>query len=173
MPVEFPDVGSPDGGNLFIRLKDGESINLILRGRLHAFKIHWISGRSSLCLGKKDCEACKSGNKAKFRFNANVIVKEGENYVVKIWEQGWQMFEQLREWGKEMDLEITPIKITRKGSGQNDTTYVPIPLKPITPAQNDQFRAMKLYDLANLDQELAATQQPPAAGDFNFEDISF
>lgn len=174
MAVEFPDVSNEESRNMFVKIKDGETVNLILRGRLHAYKIHWGQGKSVPCVGKKDCELCRDGNKAKFRFNANVIVKEGSDYVVKIWEQGWTTFEQLREWGKEMDLEITPIKVSRKGSGQNDTTYLMVPLKTITPAQNDLFRAMKLYDLANLDKELDEVQQAPSQdGDFNESDIPF
>lgn len=173
MALEFPDVSSESSGNLFVKMKDGDSVVMVLRGRLHAFRIHWRNQKASLCMGKEKCAECASGNKPSFRFNVNAIVKDGKEYVVKVWEQGWMIFEQLREYAQEMDLEITPIKVSRKGSG-TDTNYVIIPMQKITAEQNDQFRAMKLHDLANLDKELSQpTTQLAQPGQFNEETIPF
>jgi hypothetical protein len=118
-----------EGGKNFVKLKGGESVTGLFIGELYEFRQHWSEGRGSqLCSGDK-CEACKAGQKPSFRFRLNFIVKEGENYVPKVFEQGWTVYEQLRGLHDEYDLTKTVVKVARQGDGKNDTTYTVLPAK--------------------------------------------
>jgi hypothetical protein len=62
-------------------------------------------------------------------------------------EQGWKVYEQLRNINKETPLEHTLIKISRTGAGQNDTNYFAMPVKPVTPDIAKQIESLALIDL--------------------------
>src|SRR6266850_4543563 len=112
----------------FFKLKNGESVAVVFVGEPYDFKQHWINQKPSLCTQNSDCPQCKRGNKPSFRFRLNGVVREGEEYVCKIWEGGWTIYENLMVINGEYPLEKTALKITRKGDG-TDTTYPMIPAR--------------------------------------------
>lgn len=147
----------------FIKLKDKEKIQGVFRGDPEDFRIHWADKKSSLCKGDH-CGLCAQGNESKFRFRINFITPEGEGYVAKILEQGWQTYEalmQLQESG--YDLEMHLMIISRIGTGLN-TQYSIIPSpKGMIPANKVALiNAVKLNDLSHKVQTQAAAEPAPA-----------
>lgn len=118
------------GGNDFVKLADGESIIGVFRGDVYDFKQHWDNGakRGVLCTGREGCALCLKGEKPSFRFRLNLLLKEADAYVPKIFEQGWTVYENLRALHSDYDLEKTIIKITRSGTEKN-TSYTILPVK--------------------------------------------
>lgn len=160
MPLEFPDVSMSDGQDSkdFIVLKDGGSIQGILKGKVIVFYKHGFGQSSSICPGTSNCEKCKEGDKKKFRCRFNFIINENGNFVPKILEQGWKAFEDIKALEKEggYDLEKTVTKITRKGAGKNDTVYSFIPLQnqTISDAVAKKLAEVKLLDLVPKKEEV-------------------
>lgn len=141
-----------EGSKDRIKLKSGESIKGVFMGDTYEFKQHWKDSKPSLCPGETECSRCASGEKASFRFQLNLIVKENDTYVAKVFEQGWKVFldlKALHEGG--YDLEKYLVKITRNGSTMNDTTYsiVPVPNGLLTAAQLKEIASVKLISLTN------------------------
>lgn len=135
-------------GKAFVKLKDGETIRGVLRGNPFSFRQHWTDNRSLLCPGNEVCDLCKQGKKSSFRFRLNFVVKEGETYSPKIFEQGYTVYDYLRDLNEEYDLENTPVKITRKGEGKN-TSYVILPEpKPLTKEAAAAIAKVELLELA-------------------------
>lgn len=120
---DLPESGP---GN-YVRLKDKESITGIFRGDIYDFYSLWENGKPKIV------EESVFG--ARFRFKINFVVKEGSTYLVKIFEQSQTVYQQLSELHDEYDLEKTLIKITRNGSGKNDTTYTLMPLRQEVPEE--------------------------------------
>lgn len=143
----------------FLKLKDGESATGVLVGDPFELKNHWTGSKSERCTQDENCEHCNAGKKPTFRFRLNFIVKEGENYVAKILEQGWKTYEALRELNVEYALEKHLIKISRKGSGLNDTVYSVIPVKDgsLSEAKLETISKVKLHDLSLTDQSQKET----------------
>jgi hypothetical protein len=161
MALEIPnDIG---GGGIdskhFIKLKDGESVTCVLQGKMRILRKHWKNKQPILCTGKAVCPECQAGDKPKFTFQLNAIVKESSGYVCKILEQGFMMFENVRALNNEIDLEKTPIKIVRKGAGI-DTIYTIIPLAQLDAAKEEAVKSVELFDLENLD---APVNEPKAS----------
>lgn len=108
-------------GNMFLKLKDGESVKVILRGDPYEFYSKWENGKSIL--------SDESDRDARFRFRMNVVVREGNSYVAKIWEQGPTAYNTLKELiDSGYDLEKTILNIKRIGQELN-TTYSILPTK--------------------------------------------
>ncbi len=143
----------------FLKLKDGETISGIFRGDLFEYRLHWADNRGIVCTGH-DCELCKAGNKSKFRFRLNFIVKEGKDYVAKVFEQGWKTYELLSSMNdSDYPLEKYVLKITRRGIGL-DTSY------SIMPAPNGLVSAeteAKLKDVSlNVLDHITEAEKEPA-----------
>lgn len=135
-----------------IKLKAGESIKGVFMGEVHEFRQHWADNKPTLCPGQNDCSKCANGEKPSFRFQINLVVKENDAYVAKVWEQGWTVFlalKSLHEGG--YDLEKYLMKISRTGSTKNDTVYsiVPVPNGLLTPAQLKEIAQVKLIQLTD------------------------
>jgi len=138
------------GADVFIRLADGQSIEGVLRGDPYEFWQHWVNKIPSECKGK-GCQLCAEGSKAIFRFRINMIVKgEDGNLIAKIFEQGKTIYQLLQDLSVSgYDLEVTKIKIARKGSTMSDTTYnvLPVPNGVLNEYQLKAVQAVKLNDL--------------------------
>ncbi len=111
--------GSGEGSKTFLTIKDGESVNAVFRGEIHEFYTKWIEGKSQL-VGADDPEG-------KLRFRVNAIVKEGSQFVAKIWEFGRPVYDQLSEINAEYPLETIKVKVSRRGV-KLETTYMILPL---------------------------------------------
>lgn len=141
-------------GKHFVKLKAGEKIKGIFRGDPLEFRIHWTANRSSDCPGADQCEHCKTGLKAKFRFRINFITKENETYVAKIFEQGWVTYEILDSLHEPYNLEKTVVEVTRRGEALN-TSYTVVPVPPpngqVSPELEKKLSAIILHDLKNIE----------------------
>lgn len=143
----------------FIKLKDGESISGSFAGDPYEFYQHWKGGRSVICPGKDTCASCKEGDKGTFRFRLNLIVKEGDVYVAKVFEQGGKIYDYLRDMDREYKgLERVPVKITRKGTEKN-TSYVILPQAPFTSKQLATLAKVPLLDLTPTTVTAAPAEQ--------------
>lgn len=114
-----PKVAGEGGGN-FLRLKDGESVKGILQGEPYEFRTLWSGGRPQV--------VAEGTPKSSFRFRMNIVIKENDKYVMKIWEQGAIVYNTLKGFSEEYDLEKTVLKVTRQGSTKDNTDYAIVPL---------------------------------------------
>jgi hypothetical protein len=115
------DISEGNGGSQnFLRLKDKETVTGVFRGDIHELFVLWENGKSR--------EVTPGTQGAKFRFRVNFVLKDGANYVPKIFEQGLVVYRQLADLHAEYDLPNTVVKITRNGTG-TDTTYTIMPVK--------------------------------------------
>jgi hypothetical protein len=136
-------------GKNFIRLKAGESVRGVFRGEPFDFKQHWVNNRGQMCPGD-GCALCAEGKKPSFRFRINFIINDNGAYVAKVFEQGWTVYETMKNLHEsEYNLDLHQMKITRHGSGQNDTTYsiIPVPNGTIDEAKEKVLSSIKLHEL--------------------------
>ena len=156
----------------FIRLKSDETIVGLFRGDIYDFRQHWTNGKSEVCIGE-GCQYCAEKKKPAFRFRINLILNEGGKYIPKIFEQGWTVYDALRELHKEYDLEHTLVKITRKGTSMNDTSYTIIPAKAQLTAE--QKKAVEKVELLPLEHQsrTKSEKQEPAMAEAGEDDIGF
>lgn len=176
--MEFK-TGNSNSKNL-LKLKGGESVKGVFKGDPYEFRQHWENNKPYPCLGQGLCERCANGEKASFRFQINIIVKENGESVAKVWEQGWTVFlalKALHEGG--YDLEKYLMKISRTGSTKNDTVYsvVPVPNGLLTPAQLKEIASVKLIQLTDKPQqtkEQKVVNEPQKAPDYEpIDEIPF
>ena len=76
-------------------------------------------------------------------------MNENGAYVSKVWEQGWTIYQTLEGLNEDYNLEEHLMKITRKGSGQNDTTYTILPV-PNGGLSKEQLQAVSTVPLPDL-----------------------
>ena len=133
----------------FIKLKGGESVTGVLRGEPIEYE-----------------EPFKAGDKPRFQFQLNIVVKENQALSAKILRGGWKLYEQLRHLAEAgWEMEKVYMKISRTGTTQNDTVYsaTPSPV-PVPQATLDQVAQVKLHELIIPGNEQHAQPQP---GDFD------
>ncbi len=138
--MKFPKFDNQNHGDssVYLRLKDGESVNAVFVGELYEFKIKWVNNKSQVT-GAGDPEG-------KRRYKCNVIVpEEGKGLVCKVWEFGALVCEQLSDINEVYPLGETKVRIMRKGTG-TDTVYMLLPLlkEPLSPQQKSMIDSMKL-----------------------------
>lgn len=139
----------------YVKLKDGESITGIFVGEPFTYRQHWSEGKAQPCKGE-GCDSCASGSKGSFRFRINLIVKEGENYIAKILEQGARFYDaitSLEESGYALEDHL--MKISRRGSTMNDTTYSVLPVPNSNSAHLKEIVTQaKLNDLGFVEEDI-------------------
>lgn len=159
----------------YFKLKNGQTVKGIFRGELYEFKQHWKDKKSVLCPETEACELCKLGDKPKFRFRVNFIVRdENGAYIAKVMEQGWNFYKTLRNTNESYDLEKNVLQITRHGDDIH-TTYavLPVPNGAVTDKLEAELKALTLNDLSHsitADSNEEAEEQPPYPTD---SDIPF
>lgn len=136
--------GSGSNGK-FIKLASDESITGILMGdHVEFYKIF---------KDPKDYpinDAPPEGGK--FRFKINMIVTEDKAYVAKILEGGAQIFNAISDLQDAgYNLEETVVKLSRKGSGKDNTKYslVTTPIK-LTDVQIANIKKVPLNLLSSV-----------------------
>ena len=157
---DLPETGS--GSNNFLKLKDKESVVGIFRGEPRDFFAMWD--------GKKYVEVAEDDPNGFFRFKINFVVKEGSNYVAKIFENGSQVYKQLAELHTEYDLQETTVKITRNGTG-TDTSYSILPLLK-TPPSKETLAFLKKLELLPLE-PINANREFVAKDSSNSDEMNF
>lgn len=134
------DIDSNGGSKNFLKLKDKESVTVIFRGEPHEFYIAWENNKSKIVE--------KGSPRAQFRFRINVILKENGTLVSKVWEQGATVYNMLRDFNEEVDLEQTFLKISRNGEGkQTSYTLIPTTKTKMTKELQAQIDAIPLQAL--------------------------
>lgn len=137
MKFSKKEIKSDGGSHLYLRVKDGESVNVILRGEIHEFRIKWENGKS--------IEIPESDSSRMNRFRLNAVIYENGAFVAKLWEFGLTVYNQLSDINDVYPLEKTKIRVSRKGTG-TDTTYMLLPMlnEPLSQGALKSIEAVKL-----------------------------
>lgn len=145
------------GGNLFLKIEDGQSVTVVLKGEIHTFYTRWVDNKSQLV------SAGDEGAKKRFRVNA--IVFENGRFISKILEFGTPLYIQFSDINDEYPLEQTKLKITRRGQ-KLETTYVVLPLlkEPLTEKMLQEIESVPL----NILEHRAPTPPDDERNEFGF-----
>lgn len=165
--------GSMDSKN-YLRLKDKESVKGVFAGEPYSFRRHWVVNKSVPCTEDLKCPHCIAGLRATFSFRINFLIKENDNYVCKIFEQGWSVYQLLKQINSEYDLEKHIVKISREGSGPNDTNYtiLPVPNGLIKDDLAKKLIKIELHDLKHkVETETQHSKQTESPASSYFEPI--
>jgi hypothetical protein len=151
------------GPGKFIKLKDGESIYVILRGDIKTSYQKWNGSTY---------EPAKKGEEgASLRFKVNAVVFEDKKPVVKILEGGGHLYFDLKTINDEYALEITMIKISRAGERQG-TRYTVMPAGPKAQPDANMLTAIESLTLHSFEPKGAEPVKPSVGADLPnfFED---
>lgn len=122
--MKFPPRAQSDsyeGVGHFLRLKDGDKVTGILIGELHEFYAKGFGAQTEI-VGPNE------GGKRKYRHN--LVIKEGKDYVAKVWEFGPKIYDQLSDFeAAGWDLKKTLITVSRTGTTKENTRYTVTPNK--------------------------------------------
>ncbi len=140
-----------EGGNsMFIRLKDGDSVEGVFRGQPHTFYQSfgdraeydkWAEGRS-------------------FKFKINFVVNEAGHLNVKIFQGGATIRDAILDAKEEYGLDCI-YKIKRTGSTKEDTRYAVLFKQKLTPEGIEAVNAMELKRLTSDLKEPSPDGAPP------------
>jgi hypothetical protein len=148
---ETPTIGSGssgDGGKeLFLKLKDGESVRGLFQGEPRVFTAIWD--------GQTYVETPKADG-GKFRFSVNILVEENGKWTAKIFEQGAVVYSSLKDLNEEYPLEDTLVKITRNGE-KTETTYSILPVPPKAQPDEKTLKKIKEIPLHSLEKKKPLT----------------
>lgn len=147
--MEFTELSAGKGSGtseFILRLKDGDKVKLLLRGKIEIFKVKW-NGTYYEVLTPEAAKA--AGKEAKFRFRVNAVTETEGKYSVGILEQGYGLYKNLAIMNDDYPLEKNWMRLSRRGSGPTDTEYhiVPAPGGVVTPEEDAKLSKLKLHDL--------------------------
>lgn len=151
--MNFPDVEKPAGsGNgpgagAYLKLADGQKVRGVFMGDPHLFHQHWPKGgNKALCTQTDDCAMCKSGDRAKFRFAVNFMVKVDEVWQAKVFENGYGTYLDLKTLHEDYGLPMTLVTLSRSGTGK-DTRYSIMPVKDNGGWKAENFKKLSAIPL--------------------------
>lgn len=127
-----PNLIPPSGGGSYLKLKHGEN-KIRIVSEAEVFGKHFKNKKSTVCLGKEECDLCQEGDKPKPSWLMWVIDRTDGN--LKMLEAGYQIISQIQkmaqssEYGFE-DLPNYDIIIQKEGEAL-ETEYT------VTPARKD------------------------------------
>lgn len=98
----------------FLKLKDGESIEVVFVGQPHTFYQAYKD--------PNEYQEWKEGRSFKFRINVAVYNKEDDSFKIGLWQQSKTFLKALVEAKKEYGMDCL-YKIKRSGATKDDTTY--------------------------------------------------
>lgn len=148
--------GSTDSKN-YLRLKDKESAKGLFVGDPYEFKAHWNGKSDDICTEDNICSHCALDQRPRFRFRINFIVKESNEYITKVFEQGLTTYERLKELNDgEYNLDTHLVTISRSGSTKDDTKYSILPVKngELKPDQLREILKAPLHDLKHKTEDI-------------------
>jgi hypothetical protein len=132
-----------------LKVESGKDVRGVFAGDPVEWFVHWPDGadHSTICVGRKSCELCREGDKAKFRFRVNFIINENGAFTAKIFEGGAGVYKQLKElqdagWDLEKNLMII------KKTGEKLTTrwtISPVPNGALSESQLKVIKQMPLH----------------------------
>lgn len=114
--------GGGSGKDDFLKLKDGDKINVVFRGEIYEFYQIWVFGGE-----KQIFDHRVKGSSARFKANVVLTPIQGQP-VVKIWEFGTMVYNQLADINEVYPLEKTVVRISRTGSTKDNTSYGVLPI---------------------------------------------
>ena len=120
----------------YIRLKAGEFVECVFRGAPYTFYQKF----------KDVNEYSEPGEGRSLKFRINVIVKEGNVYVAKLFQQGGTVLKDLIAARNEYGLDCI-FKIKREGSTKDDTKYHILFKSNLTDDQKKLFATIDLLEL--------------------------
>lgn len=145
----------PEGSSgAFLKVKDGESVRIIVVGESQElWKSPYVMGEASVIVpaGTKD---------AQWKFRVNVAIVVGKEMVMKIWEGGRELGEQLEDLGDNYDIHNVVFLLTRKKKS-NRVSWALMPLPdPISERTKDKIANMELHDLSEKKSKKGAIDTP-------------
>ncbi len=135
MDFDAPSTTQSTGSTKYLKLKDGESVNIILRGNVHRFfSIFGVKG-----------EVSREMPGAKLRYKVNAIVSIEGKFEAKILEYGKMINDEFYKCSQVCDVTKTKLKLSCRGKGLK-TEYFAMPIvnEPIPPAVMKQIEAVPL-----------------------------
>lgn len=137
MAINFPpDLENKVSSKTFLKVGDGNSVVGVFKGDPETFYRIYEDGKYKI--------VPKSDVNGKFTFQMNVIIRENEELVAKLFQGNWHNLEDLKALHKEYNLEETCIKISQTGERQSKRiSFMPmIKQKP----DQDEIKKIKLLD---------------------------
>ncbi len=135
-----------EGNTLFIKLKDGESIQCVPCGEPYTFYQAFQD--------KREFQDYVDG--ASFRFKLNVAVLENGAFTMKILNGGVKLAKSIRKLLQKLGPN-TLLEIEREGSTKDNTTYHVIPMGQVSPEQLKTIASLKLNSLQSTQAVKAET----------------
>jgi hypothetical protein len=152
--MKFKEYEMPTGGGIFLKIGDGESVRGVPCGEIHAhYQIYDPATKTSRVAQEGDPGA-------KLRFRMNMAVEEDGEMVMKIYEFGLMVYNQLKAINDEYPLEETKIKISRQGEGKK-TEYLVLPLLGKDKLTPQQLAKIQKLDLNVLEREQDSVEDEP------------
>lgn len=174
--MNFPDVQKPAGaggglgGGAYLKLEDGARVRGVFMGDPHVFRQHWPKGgQKSICTEDASCAACKAGDRAKFRFAINFMVKIDDVWQARVFENGYGTYEDLKALHADYGLPMTLVTLSRSGKDK-ETRYSIMPVKDNGGWKADNFKKLAAIPLVPLKGENASADASPQAGE---DDVPF
>ena len=118
--MKFPKRDRVNGPSNYLKLKDGESVTGILRGDLYKYYETGFGPTAKIVGPGEGAE----------KYRANFIVKEGAQYVAKVWNFGGKIYDTLSALEESgWDLDHTLLTVSRVGTTKENTKYTVTPVK--------------------------------------------
>lgn len=142
-----------DGPSNYLKIKDGESVTGILRGKIHTYYQSGF-GPTAQIVGPGE---------GKERFRHNFVVKENDKYVAKVWEFGPKIYDMLSALDEAgWDLSKTLLTVSRSGSTKENTKYTVTPnKKEPTPAAMKEIEKLEMNTLGPKGSFPNEIERPP------------
>ncbi len=133
-------------GSLWLKLpNDGDRVTVVFLGAPYAREVCFVDNRYV----KFSEELKAKGYKSVFRFAIDVAIYGTKE--VKVLEQGFTFFKDLKEARAKYSLESWAFELVRHGSSKDSRTRLTIlPDRQLTAEERAQFAALQLHDLANI-----------------------
>jgi hypothetical protein len=149
----------PSDGGMFIKLRDGESVEGIFRGEPHEFY--------SVFGDKERTEYPDYVKGSSYKFKINFIVREEGKPVAKIYQGGVTVRRRLEYLFEEFGQDCV-YKIARKGSGKDDTEYFLDKKADLNPDQVANIDKLDLCQLTAKGEDKYAYAPPEDDSDLPF-----
>ncbi len=135
-----------DTGSLWIKLpNDGDRVTVVFLGAPYAREVCFVDNRYV----KFTDELKAKGHKSVFRFAIDVAICGTKE--IKVLEQGFTFFKDLKEARAKYGLESWAFELVRHGSSKDSRTRLTIlPDRQLGAEERAQYAALQLHDLANI-----------------------
>jgi hypothetical protein len=93
------------------------------------------------------------GSSVRYKINFVMFDEASKKFVAKVWEFTQRTSNMLFDLNEELDLSNTKVKVTRRGSTKDDTTYTIVPLGDVPAKALKEIQAVPLHVLEAKAQE--------------------